>query len=183
MAVSIRVLLGVVGFVAFTTLAVDDARRLRDRVGLPLAWLLLGVTATVIAGVIHLALTPEHWAEARLYGAFFLASGVSQLGLASLLIRPRVGVAVAAVLVAVSVLMVAVYVGTRIVPPIGADSPEAVDALGVVTVIAEIASAMVGLTLARRLSAAGRVSAPPGTVPSCPDPRVPAGDSGTRTGR
>lgn len=180
MAVAIRLLLGVVGFVAFTTLAVDDARLLRDRVGLPMAWLLLGVAATVIAGLIHLTLTPEHWAEARLYGAFFLASGVAQLALASLLIRPHVGVAVAAALVAVSVILAMVYMGTRIVPPVGADVPEAVDTLGVATVVAELAAAMVGLSLARRLSAIGSVRAPLGTVPSCPGPRVPAGDSGTR---
>jgi disulfide bond formation protein DsbB len=183
MGLAIRLLLGAAGFVAVTALAIEDARLLRARVGLPMAWLLLGMGAMVIAGLIHLALTPEHWDEARLYGAFFLASGVAQLVLASLFIRPGAGISVAALFVAANLFLIAVYVGSRIVPPFGADLPESLDALGLATVVAEGAAAVVGLALARRLSAARSVRAPRGTVPSCPDPRARAGDSGTRTDR
>lgn len=183
MGLSVRLVFGAAGLVAFTSLTIDDARLLRDRVGLPVSWLVLGTGATVVAGFIHLALTPEHWDEARLYGAFFLMSGVVQLVLASLLIRAGAGAGAAVALVGANLCMIAVYVGTRIVPPFGADLPEALDALGVVSVGAEGVAAMVGLTLARRLATFGAVRAPRGTAPSCPGPRAQVDGSGTRMDR
>ncbi len=183
MGLAVRLLLGSAGFVVFASLTVEEARSQRDRLGLPVAWLLVGTSAAVLAGFIHLALTPEHWYEARLYGSFFLASGVIQLVLASLFVRPGPALWVAVAIAATNIFLIAVYAGTRIVPPIGAEQPEVLDAIGLVTVAAESVAAVTGLSLARRLLAPRSVRAPRGTGSSCPGPRARAGDSGTRTDR
>lgn len=151
-----RLLVGLIGLVVFGLLALDDARRLRDRVGVPAPWLFLAIGATVAAGLIHLALTPDHWDENPVYGAFFLGAGVAQLVLASLLTRPDVGLGVTVVAALTNLGLVATYVVTRLVPPFGADLPEPLDWLGVLTVVAEAVAAVVGVVVSRRLAAAGR---------------------------
>jgi hypothetical protein len=161
MDVPARLLLGAVGLLAFALVTLDDARLLRDRLGVPAPWLFVATDATVVAGLIHLALTPDHWDENAAYGAFFLVAGVVQLVLASLLTRPGVGLGLAAVATVTNLALVATYVVTRLVPPFGADLPEPLDWLGLVTVGAETVAAAVGFVVARRLADAARLTARP----------------------
>jgi hypothetical protein len=156
-----RLLVGLIGLVLFGLLARDDARLLRARLGVPPSWLFVATAATVAAGLVHLALTPDHWEENPAYGAFFLVAGVAQLVLASLLIRPEVGFGVATVAAVTNVVLVVTYLATRLVPPLGADLPEPLDWLGVVTVAAEAVAVAVGVVVARRLAGGGRATAPP----------------------
>lgn len=181
MDVWVRLALGLAGLAVFASLTLDDARALHTRSGVPVRWTLAATGATVVAGLVHLALTPEHWEESSVYGAFFLLSGLVQLLLASVLTRPASSAWTWYATIAVNLVLVAVYALTRLVPPLGADLPEAVDAIGVATVVAELAAATLAylITYRHRLwSAAPR----PRTEPSCPDPRARDDGSGTRTG-
>lgn len=36
--------------------------------------------AAILAGVIHLAIIPEHWSHAPAHGLFFLSVGILQIG-------------------------------------------------------------------------------------------------------
>lgn len=153
-----RALLGLAGLVGFAAFAVADARALAARRGAPVAWVLVATCATILAGFAHLALTPEHWEESTVYGLFFLAAGLVQLLLAAVMGRPAHDHVWPAVVV-VNVALVGVYVATRLVPPPGADVPEAVDAIGVVTVVAEVVAAAAGAVVGRRLTR--RVVSPP----------------------
>ena len=146
-----RALLGLAGLVVFAVFAVTDARALAARRGAPLAWVLLATCATILAGFAHLALTPEHWEESTAYGLFFLAAGLVQLLLAAVMGRDT-GDRVWPSVVVVNLALVGVYVATRLVPPPGADVPEPVDAVGVVTVVAEVVAAAAGVIVGHRLS-------------------------------
>ena len=158
MAVWARALLGLAGLVAFAAFAVADARALAARRGAPVAWVLMATCATILAGFAHLALTPAHWEESAVYGLFFLAAGLVQLLLAAAMGRTA-GDRLWPAVVVVNLALVGVYVATRVVPPPGADVPEAVDAIGVVTVVAEVVAAAAGAVVSRRL--AGGVVSPP----------------------
>jgi hypothetical protein len=176
-----RVLLGTAGLMVFAVLAIGDARELRARRGASVAWTMAATGATVLAGFVHLALTPEHWEESVSYGLFFLAAGVVQLAFASVLTRPGATASTWLAAVATNLALVVVYVDTRLVAPVGSDVPESVDALGVITVMAELLAATAGILIWRRhLSRSGAPRSRPRTGPSCPDPRVPGGGSGTR---
>ncbi|MCU1601888.1 MAG: hypothetical protein JWO22_2597, partial [Frankiales bacterium] len=50
------------------------------------AALLVVTSCGAAAGAIHLAVTPSHWAQAPVYGVFFLVAGVTQLVWAALLL-------------------------------------------------------------------------------------------------
>ncbi len=151
MVVWVRALLGVAGLVAFAAFAIADARALATRRGVPLAWVLLATAATTLAGFAHLALTPSHWDESAAYGLFFLLAGLAQLLLAAVMGRAA-GDRVWPTVVVVNLALVGIYAATRLVPPPGADAPEPVDAVGLVTVAAEVAAAAAGAIVARRLS-------------------------------
>jgi len=142
-----RALLGTMGLVIFGALAVGDARDLRRRAGVPVAWVLTATAATVLGGFVHLALTPEHWEQSVPYGLFFLAAGVGQLVLASVLTRPTAPTWVWTATVYANVFLVGVYVAARLGP-----AREEVDVIGVVTVATELVAAAAGLLAARRLA-------------------------------
>ena len=144
-----RAALGTIGLLAFAVLAVGDARALRRLAGVPVGWVLAATAATVLAGFVHLALTPEHWEQSVPYGLFFLAAGVGQLVLASVLTRPDAPTWVWTATVYSNVFLIGVYVAARLGP-----AREEVDALGLVTVALELVAAAAGLLAGRRLSAA-----------------------------
>ncbi len=90
------------------------------------------------AGALHLALVDDHLAHARGAGLFFLGIGFAQVAWSFLYLRRptevlgRVGLA--GLVIAPSLL----YVLTRIVRAPWSDAPEAVDLLGVVTLLAQL---------------------------------------------
>lgn len=52
-------------------------------------WLYSAAVLSVIAGAIHLVVTPEHFAEWIGYGLFFLMATIAQLGYAVLLLTQK----------------------------------------------------------------------------------------------
>lgn len=120
----------------------------------------LAGSLAIVAGAAHGGLTPAHMAEWWGYGAFFLAATVAQviLGLALLLDafeedRLRRSMYVAGLVG--SALIVLMYVVSRTigVPFAGPERGEieALDALGVVTTLAEVGTiVLLGLLLRRR---------------------------------
>src|SRR6266567_4207335 len=94
-----------------------------------------------LAGLIHLSLIREHFAEQFVYGLVFTALAIFQLNLA-LLLAVRPGPAVYRVGIWGSGLIVLVYVVTRLIPLPGASVPEEVDALGIATTGLEIAAVL-----------------------------------------
>jgi hypothetical protein len=119
--------------------------------------LLLGVLLG-IASLVHLALTPEHYREQPLFGAFFGVAGVVQLFLAvRLLARPAASWRLLQLLRVTSLLLLSTYVATRLVtPPLAPHAgAEPVDVLGVLTGGVELASVVAVLALPAR---AGRTA-------------------------
>jgi hypothetical protein len=120
------------------------------------AWTSLG------AGLIHLVVTPEHWDEAVLYGAFFLGTTIVQVGLAvALPVRPTRLLVAGNVVVQLA--LVALWAVTRTAGiPLGpeAGEVEAVGALDVICVVLEVLSAGAGLVLLRRTGAPRRAGLP-----------------------
>src|SRR5713226_8272646 len=93
-------------------------------------WNSVTILVVGLAGLIHLSLIREHFAEQFVYGLVFTALAMFQLTLAFLLaVRP--GAAVYRVGIWGSGLIVLVYVATRLLPLPGASAPEEVDALGI----------------------------------------------------
>ena len=93
----------------------------------------------VVAGGIHLALTPEHFEEHVLYGLFFLAAAVTQLLLAALLLfRPSVWVFRVGVLS--SLVLLATWLTTRALAPPLSTTPEPVTFAGIVASSVELAT-------------------------------------------
>ena len=128
-----------------------DRRRGRGRL-LDATLLHVVAWATLLAALIHLAVTPEHFAEAALYGAFFAVVTAAQLGYAvAVVARPgRFLLAAGAV---AQLLIVGLWAWTRTVGiPLGPSSGEveAAGALDVICAVAEIAAAVAGLWLVRR---------------------------------
>jgi hypothetical protein len=103
-----------------------------------LATLVAAVTVA-LAGLIHLVLIREHFAERFLYGVVFTVMALFQLTLAWLLLR-RPGPRVYRAGIWGSGLIVLVYVATRLAPPPGATAPEAVDAIGIAATALELAA-------------------------------------------
>lgn len=142
-----------VGIAAFAWLLVDTAAARSMPVRRPRATAALLALAALVSAAVHLALTPSHAAESLLFGLFFLlAALLAAAGAAAVLVFPRIGAGVVGVL---SVLLIALYVLFRIVPPPGADAPEAIDVWGVVAVVAELAA--IGLALGQLRSRSGGV--------------------------
>jgi hypothetical protein len=94
-----------------------------------------------VAGLIHLALIREHFAEQFVYGLVFTALALFQLTLA-LLLGVRPGPRIYQVGIWGSGLIVLVYVLTRLIPLPGAGAPEEVDALGIVATVLELAAVL-----------------------------------------
>jgi hypothetical protein len=99
-----------------------------------------------LAGLIHLALSREHFEEQVAYGLAFTMLAVFQLGLALLLVT-RPGPRVHQAGICGSGLTALVYVATRLVPPPGSSAPEELDGLGIAATGFELA-AVVLLALA-----------------------------------
>jgi len=94
-----------------------------------------------LAGIIHLSLIREHFAEQFVYGLVFTALALFQLTLAFLLaVRP--GPTVYRVGICGSGLIVLVYVVTRLIPLPGASGPVEVDALGITATLLELAAVL-----------------------------------------
>lgn len=109
----------------------------RTPVGAGRRWLALAIAGAVVAGAVHLMLTPEHARIGAAYGAFFLIAAVFGLvGAAAVAAgHARVGLAASA---ALSAFLVATWLLFRLVPPPGADQPEAVDVPGLLAVGSEV---------------------------------------------
>src|SRR5713226_7037260 len=108
---------------------------------LPVAkrWSSATILVVGLAGLIHLSLVREHFAEQFVYGLVFTALALFQLTLA-LLLAVRPGPRVYRVGIWGSGLIVLVYVVTRLIPLPGASVPEEVDALGIAATGLEIAA-------------------------------------------
>lgn len=91
-----------------------------------------------LAGSIHLALTPQHFAESVLFGITFTAMAAFQLGLAIALVR-RPGAPVYRIALAGTLGLLVVWAGTRFVAPPTGTGPEAVDVWGVIVAGVELA--------------------------------------------
>jgi hypothetical protein len=100
-------------------------------------WSAATVLVVGLAGLIHLSLIREHFAEQFVYGLVFTALALFQLTLA-LLLALRPGPAVYRVGIWGSGLIVLVYVVTRLIPLPGASAPEEVDVLGIAATSLEL---------------------------------------------
>lgn len=93
----------------------------------------------LVAGTIHLVLTPEHFEEHVLYGVFFLGAAIVQVGLAlALVVRPTICVFRAGVLS--SGALIGTWLVTRAVAPPFSEGPEPVSFAGVVASSVELAA-------------------------------------------
>lgn len=158
----VRVVLGSLGLALFAGLAARDARALRDERAIPPTWTLLAVGGTVVAGFVHVALTADHWRTSPVYGTFFIAAGLLQLFLASVLARPTTSARIwgAAAALFVNLALAGVYVQARLAAALGVGRPEPVDATGVVTVVAELVAATGCLLMTRRRRSRSDVAPP-----------------------
>src|SRR5579875_3606047 len=109
-------------------------------------WRMATIVVVGLAGLIHLSLIREHFAEQFVYGLVFTTLALFQLTLA-LLLGFRPGPAVYRTGIWGSGLIVLVYVVTRLIPLPGANVPEEVDALGIAATGLEIAAVLL-LTVA-----------------------------------
>jgi hypothetical protein len=105
--------------------------------------------ASIAAGVIHFLVTPDHFEEFALFGAFFLALGAFQvLWAGAVLAKPNTIVLLAGVLVSVAV--IAIWIVSRTAGlPIGpeAGEPEAVGFLDILSTVLEALVVVVGTYL------------------------------------
>lgn len=101
-------------------------------------WLVVAAGGSVLAGAVHLVLTPEHSAERAAYGAFFLVAAVLGLLAAAAIAagHAQAGLASGA---ALSAFLAVVWALFRVVAPPGGPGPEPVTVAGVITVTAELA--------------------------------------------
>lgn len=112
------------------------ARRpaLGDRRGIDL----LAAGGLTVAGLIHLTLTPQHFAESLLFGATFTAIAGFQLALAIALVRAPGRRTYRAALIG-TLALITVWAGTRFIAPPTGTGPEEVDAWGVIATGVELA--------------------------------------------
>ena len=90
-------------------------------------WLVLAAVASAGAAAVHITVTPEHFRESALYGAFFVCAAAAQLGGAALLVLRPTRVLVSAT-AAGNVGIVVLWLVTRLVevpigPGVGATEP------------------------------------------------------------
>jgi hypothetical protein len=133
-------------------------------------WLLAAAVGSVVAAAVHVVVTPEHFRESVLFGAFFVALAACQLGYAAaLLVRPTSRLLAVGIVGAAGA--VVLWALTRTVGlPLGPEvwRPEPVGALDLVAVAAELTTC---LSLARALQGTsrrgrGRRSPVPGRSPA-----------------
>lgn len=100
------------------------------------------------AGLLHLLLVPDHFAESTFAGFFFIGAGIAELLLAGgLLARPSPTVTLLVGGLAVS--LVLIYAITRVLAPPFQDQPERVDAVGLITKALELGAAVLALLAER----------------------------------
>jgi hypothetical protein len=127
---------------AFAAVLLPDLVRngWRSRRRRPTGLVVLAVAATVVAGVVHIVVMPEHFEESALYGSFFVVLAVGQAAYAwCLLVNPSRPVLAAGVLGNAAV--VVLWLVTRTVGlPFGpfAGEVEPVGLLDLVAVTAEL---------------------------------------------
>jgi hypothetical protein len=78
----------------------------------------VAAAALVFAGVAHLALAPSHWAEGRLLGAFFFASGMLLVGQAGVVALRPSPAAYASVLASTAVLVLLYFLAREVTLPL-----------------------------------------------------------------
>src|SRR5579875_504335 len=114
----------------------------RERMSsLPVAkrWRLATILVVGLAGLIHLSLIREHFAEQFIYGLVFTVLALFQLTLALLLARrPKPWVYRAGIWGSGTIVLT--YVLTRLIPLPGASGPEEVDVPGIAATSLEIAA-------------------------------------------
>src|SRR5258708_19523248 len=110
-------------------------------------WSIATILVVGLAGLIHLRLVREHFAEQFVYGLVFTALALFQLTLA-LFLAVRPGPPVFRVVIFGSLLISLVYVVTRLIPLPGASVPEEADALGIAATGLELAAVLL-LAVAR----------------------------------
>jgi hypothetical protein len=120
------------------------------------AWLQAMALAFVGAALVHVAVAPDHFRESGLYGGFFVAAALSQIGFAvCVLFRPSRRLVMAGILA--STVMVVLWLYTRTVGvPVGPDNG-ATEEFGVLDILAstyEAAAVFLGVVAVRRLSGA-----------------------------
>jgi hypothetical protein len=141
----IGIVLGPVLLLAFFA-GWSDLRAWMHRQGdqLAPAAVLLAALLTAAAGLAHALVVPAHLAQDPLYGAFFIAAAVTQVGWSAAVVR-RPRRPLLAVGLAGNVLLVALWAQTRFVAvPLGvsAGTRESVGALDLTCVLIEVAAAV-----------------------------------------
>lgn len=151
------VLLGMAG-----TLRLTDPHRRRAARPAPGVHVLLAVAWCASAGI-HLAVTPEHFAEGTALGVFFLALSLAQLSYAALLARrPSPSLLLSGV--AGNVAVVTLWAYSRLVAvPFGLGDREPVGLLDAAATALEVAAVVVALVLLADRRLRGR-SVPPGPL-------------------
>lgn len=115
----------------------------------PRSWQVAAVAGLLASALLHVGLIPEHFQESAAYGAFLaVAGGALAVAAAAILAAPsRPSYLLGFVLAAG---MVALYAAFRVVPPPGAEMPERVDLVGLVTKAAEVVAAVGSMLLSIR---------------------------------
>jgi hypothetical protein len=132
-----------------------DRRRTTNRLTKPMA--AVAAWATLVAGLIHFIVVPEHWQESSLYGTFFAAATVAQVGLAVLLAQ-RSAAWLLVGNIAVQLGLVGLWAVTRTAGiPLGPEAGmvEAVGLLDSLCVAAQVLSAAACAVLLRYGTASG----------------------------
>ena len=153
---TLRVLPLAAAVVALAWLVADTVagRAPTGRGGRTRRWVTVGASGLAAAGLLHLGLAPEHFEVATSYGAFFVAAAVAELAVAAALAataRPQVALTGAAV----AGFLIVVYLVFRVVAPPGADHPEAVELVGLLTQASQAAAVVAGVQVSRPRRAAG----------------------------
>lgn len=146
----------------FAMLELTRPGRPPRRADAPPVWLALTWAA---AAAIHLAVTPEHWADSALLGAFFLLLGLAQCGYAVALVLGASRRLLLAGLVA-NLAVVLLWAWTRTVAlPVGLGPREPAGALDVVATALELGAVVLAWVVLRRARPPVAVSVA-GTVPT-----------------
>jgi hypothetical protein len=140
----------------------DDPVRVQTMAERP--WVYAAAGLSVAAGIIHLAVMPEHFAEWPGYGLFFLVAAAAQLGYAGLLLTRTADRNLLLAGIAGNGLIIAFYLVTRTlgIPFFGPHAGE-VEAIGVLDAASKIIElALIGCLAAilRRRPASAQTTGP-----------------------
>jgi hypothetical protein len=97
---------------------------------------LVAAATSFIAGVLHIAIIPEHWTHAPAHSLFFLVAGAVQIAWSVGFWRSK-SRTLAEVGLVVSLALIALWALTRVAPAPFGHGPEEVDAPGLVTKVSE----------------------------------------------